>query len=423
MKQYLLFILSFLLFVGCASTKQRKMVKEIRHGLNSKILTNQFTGFFLIDAATRDTLFDLNGQKYFTPASNTKIFTLFTGLNLISDSIPSFRYLVQNDTFFLEGTGDPTLLHPYFHDSTAIKFLAAHENIALYTNNFKMPKYGPGWAWDDFAYYYQTERSGFPIYGNVNTIYHGDSLVIVPSYFKEDVIDLDYINAREESKNTFYYGSERKDTLEIPFRTDSTLTRILLGKAMVKKITITNHMPIGKQTTVYSIPSDSLFKRMMLVSDNFLAEQILILAAATLSDTLDGSKAQSFVLNNQLADLNQAPRWEDGSGLSRYNLFTPESMVHVLYKLYTTIPKERLFNFFPIGGVNGTLKDWYSSDIQPYIYAKSGSLGNNYCLSGYLLTKSGKTLIFSYMNNHFVQPSGQIKQQMQHVLEIVRDGY
>jgi D-alanyl-D-alanine carboxypeptidase/D-alanyl-D-alanine-endopeptidase (penicillin-binding protein 4) len=129
------------------------------------------------------------------------------------------------------------------------------------------------------------------------------------------------------------------------------------------------------------------------------------------------------MLENQLLDLKQPPRWVDGSGLSRYNLFTPESMVTVLSKMYRNVPRQRLFSFFPVGGASGTLKDWYGGNPKPYIYAKSGSLGNNYCLSGYLLTKSGKTLIFSFMNNHFRHPSWEVKKQMEQIFEEIRDTY
>jgi len=173
----------------------------------------------------------------------------------------------------------------------------------------------------------------------------------------------------------------------------------------------------------YSVSTDSVLRRMMWESDNFLAEQLLILASSTLSDTLDSNTARTFVLDDLLKDLKQQPRWVDGSGLSRYNLFTPESLVQVLEKMYREIPRERLFSFFPKGGISGTLEDWYPGNPEPYIIAKTGSLGNNHSVSGYLLTKSGKTLIFSFMNNHFRKPSSEIKKRMQRVFEELRDNY
>ena len=162
---------------------------------------------------------------------------------------------------------------------------------------------------------------------------------------------------------------------------------------------------------------------MMEVSDNFLAEQLLILASSTLSDTLNSSKARDFILEKQLKDLNQKPRWVDGSGLSRYNLFTPISFVEVLTKMYKKIPRERLFSFFNVEGKSEILKTGFSDEKAPYIYAKSGTLGNNYNLSGYLITDTNKVLIFSFMNNHFMHPNSKIKEQMLVIFEYIRDNY
>jgi D-alanyl-D-alanine carboxypeptidase/D-alanyl-D-alanine-endopeptidase (penicillin-binding protein 4) len=410
-----------LAIMGCASTG-KKFQKTIRPLLDAKVFNNQFTGFLVFDQNTGDTLLNVNGAKYFTPASNVKLFTLFTALQLLPEKIPALKYLEANDTLFIEGTGDPTFLHPYFGDSTVLKFLGTRHNIALYPNNFQEEKYGPGWAWDDYDHYYQPERSAFPMYGNVGTIFRSDSLHILPEYFRKNVIELTYAKNREESQNLFYYGPIQTDSVEVPFRTDSTLTRGLLENVLNKKVLITNRFPEGIKSYVYSVPSDSVLKRMMLVSDNFLAEQLMILVSSTLSDTLSFTRSRDFILESELSNLRQPPRWVDGSGLSRYNLFSPEAMVSVLQKMYIRVPKERLFSFFPVGGDSGTLVDWYGGST-PYLYAKSGSLGNNYCLSGYLITKSGHTLIFSFMNNHFLVPASEIKHQMQAIFERIRDTY
>jgi len=196
-----------------------------------------------------------------------------------------------------------------------------------------------------------------------------------------------------------------------------------LKKATNKEIKLISEMPEGNKETLYSVSTDSVLTRMMHRSDNFLAEQLMVLASSSISDSLDVQLAIKHILENQLKDLNQQPRWVDGSGLSRYNLFTPESVVQVLSKMYSTIPRERLFSFFPAGGVSGTLEDWYPGDPEPYVYAKTGTLSNTHNLSGYLLTKSGKILIFSFMNNHFRLPNSEVKRKMQSVLENIRDNY
>jgi D-alanyl-D-alanine carboxypeptidase/D-alanyl-D-alanine-endopeptidase (penicillin-binding protein 4) len=413
--------LILIVFMGCAGTK-KKFQKTIRPLLDAKVFNNQFTGFLVLDQNSGDTLFNLNSAKYFTPASNVKIFTLFTALQLLPENIPALKYIEVNDTLFIEGTGNPTFLHTYFKDSTVLKFLGNHHKIALYLNNFQEEKYGPGWAWDDYGYYYQSERDALPMYGNVGTIFRSDSLHIIPEYLRKNVVELAYTKNREEAQNLFYYGPMQSDSVEIPFRTDSTLTRGLLENVLNKKVWITNRFPEGTKSTLYSVSSDSVLKRMMLMSDNFLAEQLMILASSTISDTLSFTRSRDFILENELSDLRQPPRWVDGSGLSRYNLFTPQALVSVLQKMYHRVPKERLFGFFPVGGDSGTLVDWYGGST-PFLFAKSGSLGNNYCLSGYLITKSGHTLIFSFMNNHFLVPSSEIKNHMQVIFEIIRDTF
>ncbi|MEM8762997.1 MAG: D-alanyl-D-alanine carboxypeptidase, partial [Bacteroidota bacterium] len=108
-------------------------------------------------------------------------------------------------------------------------------------------------------------------------------------------------------------------------------------------------------------------------------------------------------------------------GLSRYNLFTPMSFVQILQKLQQEIPEERLLTLFPNWTINGTVAR--PNPAVHFIYAKSGSMGNVYNLSGYLKTKSGKILIFSFMNNHFRIPSAVVRQKMYQTLEELHERY
>jgi D-alanyl-D-alanine carboxypeptidase/D-alanyl-D-alanine-endopeptidase (penicillin-binding protein 4) len=138
---------------------------------------------------------------------------------------------------------------------------------------------------------------------------------------------------------------------------------------------------------------------MMHRSDNFFAEQILMMCSSAKWDTIDSRKVIGYMLDSILKDLPHPPSWVDGSGLSRYNLFTPRDFVTVLEKLYKTYPKERLYPLFPTGG-KGTLRNYYQA-LPGRLYAKTGTLSGCVALSGFLVTKNGKTLIFSVLvNNH-----------------------
>lgn len=422
MKKILFILLASISLTNCKSYK-KTISKSTDTIILSDFYKNQFVGLLVLDPETNDTLYSNKSKKYFTPASNTKIFTLFASLQLLPQQVPALKYAIKNNMVYIEGTGDPSFLHPYFKDSTAFHFLQKHDAIVLDLNNFEDEKLGQGWAWDDYQYYYQPEITSLPLYGNVTSISNTNGLNVTPDFFKDNVVRTWYKKYRELEKNTFYFSRSRKDTIEIPFRTDSVLTKQLLESALNKKISLSKQSIIGEKQILYGQPSDSLYVRMMHESDNFIAEQLLVLSSSTLSDTLSGKKTREYILENQLANLQQPPRWVDGSGLSRYNLFTPESMVAVLNKMYKTVPRQRLFSIFPENAVSGTLKEWNYDGGYPKLYAKSGSLSNNYCLSGYLITKTGKTLIFSFMNNHYQQPTSEVKKKMQQVLRQIADSY
>src|SRR5690606_41640918 len=102
------------------------------------------TGFIVYNPRTKDTIFNHNANRYFVPASNTKIFTLFTGLQYLPDHVPALKYAVHQDTLIIRGTGDPSFLHPYFKDSTALNFIKNYKAVKLISDNYANAKFGPG---------------------------------------------------------------------------------------------------------------------------------------------------------------------------------------------------------------------------------------------------------------------------------------
>lgn len=413
-------VLISVLFFNC---KSAQISKELTKSITSDFYDHQFTGLMVYNPRTKDTVYNHNAERYFTPASNTKIFTLFTALQYLPEKIPALKYAVDGDTLIVKGTGDPSFLHPYFKDSTALNFMKTYKVVKLVTDNYCNDKFGPGWAWEDYDTYFSPERSAFPLYGNVVSISNTGDLKTYPEFLRPQATFTAMDKRRDFNANNFYYKLTRKDTIEVPFVLDSIMVKKLWDDILPDKVKFVQNYTTKTDKVLYSIPSDSLYKRMMYVSDNFLAEQILILASSTISDTLDTDTIRKSILKNQLKFLKQQPKWYDGSGLSSYNLFTPLSIVQVLEKLYSEIPKERLFNFFPVGGKTGTLKKWFGGDKEPYIYAKTGTISSTYCLSGYLVAKSGEVLIFSFMNNHYATSTNDIKTQMQSILEYLRDHY
>ena len=407
---------------SCSSLKNKRLYKEVDLELNKTELANHHIGFILYDPRTGDTLYKRSSNRYFVPASNVKILTLYTALKLLPERMPALKYQIANDTLYFEGTGDPSALHPHFRDSTAIRFLSGFDAVYFHPYNFKDGPYGKGWAWEDFDQYYAPQRSSFPLYGNVAVISPAPNLQIEPGYFTKGLIIKDSTFSRNMVRNLFYAPPDLKDSLVVPIRMETGLTERLLSYSLGKEVGSVQKLPADESEILYGIARDSLLKHMMLESDNFLAEQLLIATSSIISDTLSSDIVMEYMMDNELTKLRQPPRWVDGSGLSRYNLFTPESMVWILNRLYTE-NGDPILNFFPWGGHSGTLKEQFQNSDRPYVFAKTGSLGNIYCLSGYLLTKSEKILIFSFMHNNYRINSSSLKEELERTLKLIRDLY
>lgn len=431
----------FFLFFSCSPARNgyrragRQVEKEVR---KSPVFNRAFTGFTLVDPETGRSLADVNGDHFFTPASTTKILTLYTCLKVLGDSVPGLKIQVsqfydQDSTLLIMGTCDPTFLHPSFQAwQMPFQYLSRQKYpISMIPNASAFRRFGPGWAWDDYQYGFQPERHVFPMYGNVVQFLSSDSTFSIhPTFFKSHFSESPYrrtqVVERRTDENTWSVSSDWRGRQEeqwipfIPINPDNLLTDTL-GKR-VEFISFSNFEKVnsGNWRTLYSAPLDTVLRRMMYQSDNFIAEQMLLICAGEKFNWLAQDTIIKCTLDSLLSDLPQRPRWVDGSGLSRYNLISPQDLSTVLLHLWQEEPHETLLSLFPAGGKDGTLADWYAGKGgHPYVFAKSGSMSGVTCLSGYVRTRHGKMLIFTFMTNHFVGSSRDWKVEMQRVLEII----
>lgn len=416
----------YLMFCGLViltSCKTSKIAKKL-----SEQDAEQYNGVHITDTKTGEILFSHNGHKTFVPASNTKILTLYSCLSVLGDSIPAFKYFTKNDTLFLLGTGDPTFLHPDFPESAALKVLKKAKAIVISDQNQQQNHYGIGWAWDDYNDYYQTELSALPIYGNVVRVKSDESgIKLSPDFFNSKLQDT-IVNSRnvirDEWENTFRYDKNVPRNIgfnqEIPFKTGYDLTAKLLSDAVgvpVENRRFEINQPLN---IAYSMPIDTVLRKMMQQSDNMLAEQLLLLAGGSFTDTVSTDKSIKHLKSHILGDVKESYKWIDGSGLSRYNLFSPAIMVHVLNKMYKEFPQERVFSLMSIGGKAGTLRNKYKSEI-PYVFAKTGSMSGVYNESGYIIAKSGRMLTYSIMKNNFTGSVAENGAKTMEFMNKVRD--
>ena len=382
------------------------------------------------DLTREKELLNFNGNKYFIPASTVKLFTFFTAYSILPDSVSSLEYLERGDSLLIRGTADPLVLTS--EEDPVLEFLQSrNENIFLVDRAIQDEKYGPGWSWDDYQSSYMPERSLLPLYGNRVTMSLDDSLEISPGFFREalsvpsqDTNTSGQTNSyRDLNLNRFYAENLNKgDQKSVPFITSNQLAADLLGDALGKKVTLVPDEFEANFSKLLTRSYDSLYTRMLIESDNFIAEQLMLQVGCQVKNEYRVKAAVDYALDSIFQNISQRPRWVDGSGLSRYNLFTPESMVYLLKKMHREIPTNKLLGYLAQGGVSGTLENNFKGPSgEPYVFAKSGTLSNNYCLSGYLKTKKGKLLAFSFMDNHYFGTSEERKNELQNYLLRLRE--
>ena len=346
-RQFFFASIVFLLLVGgCASVKKIAIERDVILAINnSEVFDNELLGLCIYDPYLEKYIVNFNADKYFTPASNTKLLTLFASLATLGDSIPTFAYDQIGDSLIIQPLGDPTFLHPDFQEQPALRKLRLFDQreIFLQIPATDLKKYGPGWAWDDYDRSFQPERSVLPLYGNALTIEQlpQSKPTVTPPFF-EEYIDFQKgkpLHSRALEQNVFkvQIAENSHDTLTnvVPYKINRELEVALLEDTLKRTIT-----PIySKRTlrdTLYNGPVMPLLALMMQRSDNFLAEQLLYMIA--IQNQNSSLPAAIWKLQkNELSFLPDSLIWVDGSGLSRYNMVTPRSFTTLIHRMYRTM--------------------------------------------------------------------------------------
>lgn len=100
----------------------------------------------------------------------------------------------------------------------------------------------------------------------------------------------------------------------------------------------------------------------------------------------------------------------DGSGLSRYDYLSPETIVRTLAAIRQDSAFHVFYDALPIAGVDGTI-EWRmrGTAAQGNVHAKTGYVANARSLSGYVTTADGRMLIFSALCNNWTVPVGDVE--------------
>lgn len=410
--------------------------------LDNPELKTAHIGISIYDPSTGSYVYDYQGDHYFVPASNTKLLMCYAAMKYLGDSLEGWAVHETPEDLYILPKGDPTFLHPDFPGQAFFQFLTStHKNIQLITNSKdRFEAYGSGWAWNDYLADYMPQRSRFDIYGNVVTFEaSGDQLrafppVLKPPYLSEPISQTPNFNrkfsvSRLKEKNLFSFKPSAQDfkKQQVPFITDPMDTvqmRFLLDtlhmgmddwRNRIKVIDIPFLKPVFTQ------PVDSLLKVTMHRSDNFFAEQTLLMVSEKLLGYMSDARVIDSLLSTDYKDMPQRPKWVDGSGLSRYNLVTPRDFVFVLNKMKNEFDWKRITAILPTGGT-GTFSNFYKSYAGRF-YGKTGTLSNQVAMSGYIQSRSGKWLICSVLVNNTMAPAANVRKAVEQFVTGVAERY
>ena len=347
----------------------------------------------------------ININTFMTPASNLKILSVL-GSIYVGDTIPVIKYNFSNDTLRISPTGYPLLFHPKYQNKELEKFVHSFNHIEYNLSNTDLIKYGPAWAWDDLTYYFQAERSSMPIFGNVVQIIKKENsdLISTPNNFK---INLDY-NQKEKisralDKNVFTVNPsliKLGDTIYHPFISSNKVIVDLLRNSLKTSVSLSNNK-LDNYQVLNSDDVDEIYSIILKKSDNLISESLAANISFRINDTISVNKGLDIIENSFKKSISNQMELFDGSGLSRYNLITPEALVASLERIYLSIGLERVKRIFP--------NNFIIEDNEDFVWGKSGTLKNNYNYSGYIITNKGKQYVFSIMINHFTEDLDKIK--------------
>ncbi|RZK76270.1 MAG: hypothetical protein EOO92_14885, partial [Pedobacter sp.] len=295
---------------------------------------------------------------------------------------------------------------------------------------------GSGWSWSSYQESYMTERLAMPIYGNVVKFkVQNGTIEAYPSYFQNSIT----VNPIPEGKkisvsraadhNAFTTNAAAANALLRPFtqKEDADIAYHLLADTLAKLNKSIHFVESQNRNSdfwkpFYTQKTQEVLQPMMHNSDNFLAEQLLLMAGSKLTGKLSDRLTISKLQKEDFKDFSQPFIWVDGSGLSRNNNISPRVISELLLKMKTEFGWDKISAVLQKGN-EGTVKGYYKG-YEDNIWSKTGTLGgSSTTLSGYLISKKGSNYTFSFLVNNHHKSAVAVRKAIEKYLVNIIDNY
>jgi len=183
--------------------------------------------------------------------------------------------------------------------------------------------------------------------------------------------------------------------------------------------------PVDTVYTLSSPPLSEILKHFMKPSQNQIGEALL--KTLGLERTGVGvADSGAAVVRRQLFEWGVDSTGVvvyDGSGLSRHNLVSPETVVKILVAMERDSVFAVWYDALPIAAVDGTIRNRMAGTVAANnLRAKTGTIEFVRSLSGYVTTADGERLVFAFLSNHFTTPVSEIT-RVQDAVGVLLAGY
>ena len=180
LKQFYINIFILFLITGCVSTP--KMYKVSGSNFlqsafqkaidDSELSTN--LGIKIVSLKNNNTLYELNANSLFNPASNTKLYTCISALALLDTGYTFTTSVFQeNNNLYLVGGGDPDLTLNSLDSLARVISEKLNKIDTLFLDESLMDtqRFGEGWMWDEGPWKYAAQISALSVNDNCVDFY------------------------------------------------------------------------------------------------------------------------------------------------------------------------------------------------------------------------------------------------------------
>lgn len=446
--------------------------------INASDLNQTHWGIEVFEPARNRSLYSYEANRHFIPASNTKLVVTAVALGLLG---PDFRYRTEVlasgmagdsaiDRLVLVGRGDPTW-SARFHDSdyAVLEQLAdsivlagvrhIRQGLVVDASYLGRERVHSAWEVGDLPYAYAAPVGSIAVAeGALELVVtpggtHGAPAsvsVLGPSGVFPIRAELTTDSARN-SANVDVDFQSWPDTIRLsgsaPLRrTDTTtiavpdanrfaaavfvdaLARRGINPPAVRMVYDTLEAQALRATagrtvaTWTSPPLPAIVAGIMQPSQNWIAETLVrTLGAKQLGR---GSWAGGIEVERRyLIDVARLDSTSfslrDASGLSAQNLLTPRAIVQLLQHVRQSSWGSLYRQGLPTPGLARSTLSNRLAGLEGRVFAKTGTIANVNSLSGYLITRSGRELIFSIMTNSSGRPSAQVRRGIDRLVNVL----